>query len=191
MFGDLEATVDAIGAFAGARDAAGYRRFAARAQAIYATLETPFLRGQQPGSAVALVRRAGITNMLGIAAFSTLWKELGHYFRDPRLRQMFARYSTYCGSSPYLAPATLMLVAHVEREGVWLVAGGMKALALALARLATALGVEFRYGAGADTIIVESGRAAGVRSSMEGFSEAISLTWRATRVLTILEPSAV
>ena len=47
----------------------------------------------------------------------------GDYFHDPRLRQLFGRYATYCGSSPFLAPATLMLVAHVEQEGVWLVRG--------------------------------------------------------------------
>ena len=47
------------------------------------------------------------------------------YFRDPRLRQLFGRYATYCGSSPFLAPATLMLIAHVEQDGVWLVEGGM------------------------------------------------------------------
>ena len=60
------------------------------------------------------------------------------YFHDPRLRQLFGRYATYCGSSPFLAPATLMLVAHVEQEGVWLVEGGMHRLAEALAGLAGA-----------------------------------------------------
>ena len=58
---------------------------------------------------------------------------LGEHFHDPRLRQLFGRYATYCGSSPFLAPATLMLVAHVEQEGVWLVEGGMHRLAEALA----------------------------------------------------------
>jgi 1-hydroxycarotenoid 3,4-desaturase len=40
-----------------------------------------------------------------------------------------------------------MLIAHVEQEGVWLVGGGMHALALALAGLAEKMGVEIRYGA--------------------------------------------
>ncbi len=163
LFADLGASADAIGRFAGAKDAAGYRQFAARAQRIYAALEAPFLRAQQPGSAMALVRRAGVSEMLGIAAFSTLWRELGRYFSDPRLRQMFARYSTYCGSSPYLAPATLMLVAHVERAGVWTVSGGMQALAEALANLAGSLGVEIRYGSQVAAIEMASGRASGVR----------------------------
>ena len=163
LFADLEASVDAIGAFAGARDAAGYRRFAARGQKIYAALEGPFLRAQQPGSALALVRRAGVAEMLGIAAFSTLWREVARNFSDPRLRQLFARYSTYSGSSPYLAPATLMLIAHVERAGVWRVHGGMQALATALANLAASLGVVVHTEADVATIELTGGRAAGVR----------------------------
>ena len=84
--------------------------------------------------------------MLRIHPFDTLWKALGRHFADPRLRQLFGRYATYCGSSPFAAPATLMLVAHVEQEGVWFVDGGMHELALALAALATRLGAHIRYG---------------------------------------------
>ena len=63
------------------------------------------------------VRRAS-GPMLRIQPFDSMWKALGRHFADPRLRQLFGRYATYCGSSPFLAPATLMLVAHVEQEGV-------------------------------------------------------------------------
>ncbi|MCK7475447.1 MAG: hypothetical protein MZV49_22685 [Rhodopseudomonas palustris] len=75
----------------------------------------------------------GLPRAAGISPFTTLWRALGGYFRDPRLRQLFGRYATYCGSSPFLAPATLMLVAHVEQEGVWVIDGGMHQLAQALA----------------------------------------------------------
>jgi 1-hydroxycarotenoid 3,4-desaturase len=163
LFANLDASADAIGRFAGAKEAAGYRQFAARAQRIYTVLETPFLRAQQPGSPLALVARAGVADMLGIAAFATLWRELGRYFADPRLRQMFARYSTYCGSSPYLAPATLMLIAHVERDGVWTVQGGMKSLADALTTLAAGMGVEILTDTEVASIETAAGRAAGVR----------------------------
>jgi 1-hydroxycarotenoid 3,4-desaturase len=60
----------------------------------------------------------------------------GRHFHDPRLRQLFGRYATYCGASPWAAPATLMLVAQVELDGVWSVQGGMHAVAQALAGLA-------------------------------------------------------
>ena len=74
--------------------------------------------------------------LLAISPFDTLWQALGSHFKDPRLRQLFARYATYCGSSPFMAPATLMLVAHAEREGVFYVEGGMRRLADALVKLA-------------------------------------------------------
>lgn len=75
-----------------------------------------------------------------IQPFTTLWKALGEYFHDERLRQLFGRYATYCGSSPFLAPATLMLIAHVEQDGVWAIDGGMHKLAQALADLAVKRG---------------------------------------------------
>ena len=73
-----------------------------------------------------------VGDLFKINPFETLWHALGRYFRDPRLRQLFGRYATYCGSSPFKAPATLMLVADVEAQGVWRIEGGMAALAEAL-----------------------------------------------------------
>jgi 1-hydroxycarotenoid 3,4-desaturase len=93
----------------------------------------------------------------------TLWDALGEHFRDPRLRQLFGRYATYCGCSPWLAPATLMLVAHVEQDGVWFVKGGMRRVADAIQRLAEGKGAEFRFGAEVAEIITRQGRACGVR----------------------------
>jgi Phytoene dehydrogenase and related proteins len=98
-----------------------------------------------------------------INPYQTMWRALGGHFRDPRLQQLFGRYSTYCGSSPFHAPATLMLIAHVEREGVWLVDGGMFRIAEALAEAGARLGADYRYGEDVREIIVEHGRAAGVR----------------------------
>ncbi len=156
LFADTERTADAIGALAGAREAAGFRAFTARSRRVYDALETPFLRAGRP-TPLSLVRAAGVRDMLAISPFDTLMRALGSHFADTRLRQLFGRYATYCGSSPYLAPATLMLVAHVERDGVWLVQGGMHALAAALATLAAARGVVFQYGAAVRSIEV-SGR---------------------------------
>ena len=162
LFANLEHTADAVAAFAGAREAAGFRAFTAQAHAIYATLDAPFIRGQRPTMA-GLVRSAGFTEMWRIRPFDTLWSALSGHFQDPRLRQLFGRYATYCGSSPFLAPATLMLVAHVEREGVWMVEGGMHRVAAALASLAAARGVKVRMGADVAEVLVSQGRAAGVR----------------------------
>jgi 1-hydroxycarotenoid 3,4-desaturase len=164
MFADIERSAEAIGAFAGARDAAGYRAFCRRAAGIYRTLVGPFIASERP-SQFDLMRRIGLGNidaLVRTTPFATLWNALGEHFADARLRQLFARYATYVGCSPFLAPATLMLIAHVEQDGVWRVAGGMGAVAQAVRGLAESQGAEFRFGAGAKRILVERGRAAGV-----------------------------
>ena len=106
----------------------------------------------------------GLATLSGLGPFATLWTRLGHHFHDPRLRQLFGRYATYCGASPWLAPATLMLIAHVEQSGVWSVRGGMHALPRALAQLAARArrGAALRPGA-CERILVRDGRACGVR----------------------------
>ena len=164
LFADFERTVDAIGTFAGAREAAGYRAFAARAAEMFRTLDAPFIRAQRPrlDQLVTSFGLFGLGSLRRISPFNILWQALGEHFHDPRLRQLFGRYATYCGSSPFLAPATLMLVAHVEREGVWLVDGGMHALAKALAALAAAKGARLRYGTDVARIETERGAVSGV-----------------------------
>lgn len=164
LFADMAASADAIGAFAGAREAEGYRRFCARTAEVYRTLEGPFIRADRP-SPVDLAQRvglAGIGSLWRIQPFATLWSALGEYFRDPRLRQLFGRYATYCGASPFEAPATLMLVAHVEQAGVWTVEGGLNRLARAVAGLAQRRGARLRLGSEVGRIVTERGRVAGV-----------------------------
>ena len=163
LFGDLDRSADAIGRFAGAAEANGYRAFCARAQRIFSTLDTPFMRAARPGSPFGLLGPASVGDLLALSPFVTLWSALGEHFSDPRLRQLFGRYATYCGSSPFSAPATLMLIAHAERQGVWSIQGGMQRLALALETLAARHGVRFRCTTEVDEILVDGGRASGVR----------------------------
>ncbi len=167
LFADIDQSADAIGVFAGAAEARGYRAFCDQARRIYRTLEQPFIRGPLP-TPLSLVRAAGLRGLPGllqISPFESMWRALGEHFQDARLRQLFGRYATYCGSSPFLAPATLMLVAHVEQDGVWLVEGGMHRVATALADLAGGHGATFRYGTNVAAITIEKGRATGVRLS--------------------------
>lgn len=171
LHADLEASVDAIGTFSGAAEAQRFRDFSAEAKRIYQTLEKPFLCAQRPNP-VSLAMSNGLSGMAAMARinpFETMWKGLGRHFRDPRLQQLFGRYATYCGSSPFLAPATLMLVAHVEQAGVWTVNGGMHELALALEALAKRKGVKFRYGEAVTGIATEHGRVAAVSTATERF----------------------
>ena len=159
LFANADASAAAIDAFCG--EGAGFRALATEARRMYQALDTPFIQAPRP-TALSLTRAAGLGAMLAIRPFDTLWSAVGRHLRDPRLRQLFGRYATYCGSSPFHAPATLMLIAHVEAAGVWRVAGGMHELARAMAALLTRLGGTIRYGADVARIDVVAGRAAGV-----------------------------
>jgi len=164
LHADHERSVAAIGDFAGAGEARRYREFCAEATRIFRTLEHSFIQQPQP-SFPGMIGRIGWRNtsdLLRLNPYVSLWKALGKYFRDERLRQLFGRYATYCGSSPFRAPATLMLIAHVELDGVWMIEGGMKRLADALKTAAERHGASFRFGEEVGEVVVEDGRAAGV-----------------------------
>jgi 1-hydroxycarotenoid 3,4-desaturase len=166
--GDVHESRQAIADFAGAREADGFRRFAEDGARIYRVLKDSFIAASRPNP-YSLSRRIGLSrpgDLLAIKPFSTLWLALSGYFSDPRLRQMFGRYATYCGSSPFAAPATLMLVAHVEQEGVWTVEGGLHGLAAKFAEIAESLGVTFLFGDPVQTITVDGlrGRVTGVET---------------------------
>ncbi len=164
LFVDIERSADAVAAFAGADEAQRFRAFCRTSADVYRTLEGPFLRSSKPNF-FSLTTRVGLANLpalLRLQPFTTLWQALGQQFRDPRLRQLYGRYATYCGSSPFLAPATLMLVAHVEQDGVWFVEGGMYRLVEALARVAARRGAGLRCDAEVAEIVVERGKVAAV-----------------------------
>ncbi|MEM6582046.1 MAG: 1-hydroxycarotenoid 3,4-desaturase CrtD [Pseudomonadota bacterium] len=148
LYAERNRSIDAIGDFAGSAEADAYRRFCQAAGRTYETLEYSFLRASKPNplSLSWRARSKGPAAMLGIKPFSSFWQVLTSYFRDPRLIQLFGRYATYCGCSPWQAPATLMLIAHLEQEGVWRVRGGMQRLADGLMLAARQRGVMFRFG---------------------------------------------
>jgi 1-hydroxycarotenoid 3,4-desaturase len=164
LFADPARSEDAIAALAGPAEARAFAAFRGEAARVWGLLERPFLRAAAPSLAGLLggVGVRGLAELPSLRPFQSLWAALGERFRDPRLRQLFARYATYCGGSPFLAPATLMLVVHAELAGVWLVEGGLAALARALARLAERLGATLRLGCEAREVLLAGGRASGV-----------------------------
>jgi 1-hydroxycarotenoid 3,4-desaturase len=179
LFADRERSADAIGAFAGKAEADGFRAFAGETERIFNTLHGSFMRAPRP-SPVGLAMNVGLLNigqLLATKPFRTLWSSLGSHFRDARLRQLFGRYATYCGSSPFEAPATLMLIAHAELMGVWTLKGGMHALATTLAALAQRKGATMRLGAGVEEIIAEGARTSGVRLTTGEMLPASAVIW--------------
>ncbi|MEM8491704.1 MAG: phytoene desaturase family protein [Pseudomonadota bacterium] len=174
LYASTARSAEAIAEFAGRDDARAYLDFCRRSEEVYQTLRDPFIASARPGL-LELVRRVGYDQLAALwrtAPFQSLWQVLGRQFSDPRLRQLFGRYATYVGSSPLRAPATLMLIAHVEQDGVWLVEGGMRAVASALASVAERLGATFHFQEGAAKIDAPGGRIAGVHSDKGRYFEA-------------------
>lgn len=107
-----------------------------------------------------------LLSFFGIDAFSTVSTRVDSKFQSEYLRKFFKRFTTYNGSSPYLAPATLNVIPHVEiNQGGYYIKGGLYTLAESLLNLAKSLGCTFHFNASVEKIITENGRITGVRTN--------------------------
>jgi 1-hydroxycarotenoid 3,4-desaturase len=170
LFANKKRSSDAIAQFSNRAEAKRFDAFCIQASKVYRTLEAPYIRSERP-SFFGITRDlgpSGLAMLASLGPFASYWRLLGKRFTDPRLQQLFGRYATYCGASPWAAPATLMLIADVEMQGVWGVEGGMTKVARVVADLAHEHGVEFIYNTQVEQIIVDKGKAAGVRTECNG-----------------------
>ncbi|WP_018330315.1 phytoene desaturase family protein [Actinomycetospora chiangmaiensis] len=83
---------------------------------------------------------------------------------DPRMRTWLERYATYSGSDPRRTPAVLSVTSFVEQEfGAWYVPGGLRRIVDTLHARCVELGVAVHLSSPVDEVLVEAGRAVGVR----------------------------
>lgn len=142
-------------------DVEGYLRYLAYAAGLYRVAAPSFVFGPPPG--LRSLSSVPLRDYPKIDPFRTMQQAIDGFVRHPHLRQLLGRFATYVGASPYLAPATLNVIAHVELNGgVWYPQGGVYALAQAYQRLAQELGVEFQFNTQVKQILVEDGAAKGI-----------------------------
>ncbi len=152
------------------RDVDGFLRFLAYSRRIYEAVAGPFLLNPFDGLR-DLITPALVRDSWKIDSLRTVDAAVRSFFHSPHLRQMFNRYATYNGSSPYRAPATFNIIPYVEfAEGGWYVRGGMYQLVRALEGLARRMGVTIHTGAEVTAIRTEHGRATGVQVGRDAFS---------------------
>ena len=166
LYPDAQRSRQSIEDFAGIDDAVGFDRFYSQSARIHKTLSETFMTASKPDPVTLVgrvLRRHHPSSLMAAKPAPNLWRALGDFFPDERLRQLFARYATYVGSSPLSTPATLMLIAHVELEGVWLIDGGMHRLATAMADLGQELGIDLHLNTHVSEVLVKGGKACGVR----------------------------
>ena len=84
-------------------------------------------------------------------------------FKDPHLVQLFNRYATYNGSSPYRTPGIMSLIPHLEMHyGTFYPKGGMHEISQCLYRLGEQLGVEFNFNEQVEEIVIKGEKTTGV-----------------------------
>jgi phytoene desaturase len=144
-----------------ARDVEGYLKFLAYAARLYRIASPVFIYDQPPR--LSSLFSVSPLNAIRIDGLRTMSQAINSFVRSPHMRQLLHRFATYVGASPYLAPGTLNVIAHVElNQGVWYPEGGVYQIAQALGRLAEELGVETRLACQVQTIEVQEGQVRGV-----------------------------
>ena len=130
----------------GDRAATELSAFSRRAQQLFQAFDAPMMQSAEPSSlALTQVVMKDPRLLRAMAPMKTLAGLLRGAFSEPKLRQLFGRYATYVGGSPYASPALLSLIWHAEGSGVWSVKGGMNALAHAMAALIESKGATVSY----------------------------------------------
>ncbi|NTW01633.1 MAG: phytoene desaturase [Oscillochloris sp.] len=144
------------------QDVPGFFRFLAHTASIYDAVADAFLLKPFDGISDLITPRL-LRDGPKIDSLRSVDAAVRAHLQSPYLRQIFNRYATYNGSSPYLSPATFNLISYIEfAEGGWYVCGGMYELSRALLRLALELGVQVRTNAPVAEVLVESGAACGI-----------------------------
>jgi phytoene desaturase len=136
------------------RDVEGYLAYLSYAARLHRVTGPAFIYGDPVSPRT--FRQVPVRDWIHVDGWRTMQQAIRSFVRSSHLRQLLGRFATYVGASPYLAPATLNVIAHVELTGgVWYPAGGVYAIARALDQLARELGVEIRTNARVERIVVE------------------------------------
>ncbi|WP_428489305.1 phytoene desaturase family protein [Rhodopila sp.] len=173
------------------RDAAAFPRFMAdnraKLEAFRPALESPF------NGPADLLRRGVLRSLPALRPHQTLDRYLARYFSDERVRLAFSFQSKYLGMSPFRCPSLFSILSFIEYEfGVWHPRGGCGAVMTAMARIATAAGVDLRLRAPVCEILFEGRRAVGIRtaSGVERF-DAVVINADFAQAMTTLVPDAL
>ncbi len=142
------------------KDLAGYRKFLAYSEALYAEGyvklgAVPFLDwGSMLKAAPQLVQ---------LEAWKTVHDKVAEFIAEPHLRQAFSFHSLLVGGNPFSTSAIYGLIHALERKGgVWFPKGGTGALIRGLLKLFTDLGGVFHVSTPVDRITTAGGQATGV-----------------------------
>lgn len=109
-----------------------------------------------------------IFNLSVLDINSTLNEVNEKLIKNKKLVQLFNRFATYNGSSPYLTPGIMSMIPHLEQHfGTYFPKGGMHQITLSLYHLAKEIGVDFEFESKVEEIITENNKAVGIKVNSE------------------------
>ena len=125
----------------------------------------PFL--QSPFESWADLAKPGMMKLLPLLApWKSLDDDLQMHFKDERIRLGFSFQSKYLGMSPFRCPSLFSILSFLEYEhGVFHPTGGCGSVTQAMARIATELGVEILLDEPVERVLIERGKAVGVKTA--------------------------
>jgi phytoene desaturase len=95
-------------------------------------------------------------------------------FNSKKLTQLFNRYATYNGSSPYQTPGIMSMISYLELGlGTYYPEGGMHRIPQSLYEIALEAGVEFRFRESVKKITHSNGKATGVETAIGTYESAL------------------
>lgn len=105
-----------------------------------------------------------IPEMLQMQGLRSLHSLVASHVKDPRLQTVLSFHPLLIGGNPYSVTAVYALISYLEQQhGVYSVMGGTGALVNAMVDLMERQGVQLRCNSEVEEILVEDGRASGVR----------------------------
>jgi phytoene desaturase len=153
--------------FPEARPGRGYLEFLEYARRMYRLSEKVFFYKDLGGIGDMMRKPPTDAGLLGdvlrMRMHSTVARTSHRTVTEPHLAQLTEHFMQYIGSSPFLAPAILSLIASAQGDyGCWYTMGGTRMVARGLERIFTEQGGRVERGVGAKRIVVEAGRVTGV-----------------------------
>ncbi|MFM8641384.1 MAG: phytoene desaturase family protein, partial [Phycisphaerales bacterium] len=102
-------------------------------------------------------------DVLAMRMHSTVGATIAKHIREPHLCQLSEHFLQYVGSSPFMAPAILTLIAAAQvDDGCWYSMGGTRSVANALERILREHGAELVTGVGVRRMITDGKSVRGV-----------------------------
>ena len=145
-----------------ALDIGGFLRFQKLGASLFEVSKRTFLK-RSPAERPGIEALQALRYMPLRHGWGNYHKTVQAHFRSPYLQQMFDRYPTYVGSSPYSAPATLALIPYLEYAfGGYAVRGGLYTIAQSLVELCERNGVTMCANAEVAHIETKDGAAQGI-----------------------------